>query len=168
MSTVERLLIDDCIFRLRDESHLRILKCLNQLTDDEIWRRPNSNLVSAGNLVLHLRGNVRQWIISTLGGEPDLRVRQDEFDEVGPIPRSDLIEKLESTIHEACAVMDGLTAEALTAAYKVQDFDETGVSILVHVTEHFSYHTGQIAWATKLMKNIDLDYYPDRDLSKTQ
>ena len=64
--------------------------------------------------------------------------------------------------------MDGLTAETLTAEYAVQDFEETGVSILVHVTEHFSYHTGQIAWATKLMKDVDLDYYPDNDLSNTQ
>ena len=124
--------------------------------------------MSAGNLVLHLCGNVRQWIISTLGGEPDLRVRQDEFDEVGPIPRSELTEKLESTLSEACAVIEGLTAESLTTEHAVQDFQETGVSILVHVVEHFSYHTGQIVWSTKLLKDVDLDFYPDNDLSKTQ
>jgi len=168
MPTTESLLIDDCILRLRDESLPRIQKCLALLTDDEIWQRPNGNLVSAGNLVLHLSGNVRQWIISTLGDEPDLRVRQEEFDDTGPIPRKELLEKLETTVNQGCDVIKTLTQDTLTRDYAVQDFQETGVSILVHVVEHFSYHTGQIAWATKLLKDIDLDYYPDNDLSNTQ
>jgi uncharacterized damage-inducible protein DinB len=116
--------------------------------------------------VLHLSGNVRQYIVATLGGVPDARERQAEFDEKGPLPTAELLGRLEKTMAEASTVIDRLEAPALLQSYRVQGFVETGLSILLHVVEHFSYHTGQIAYIVKSRKNVDLGFYRGRDLNK--
>jgi uncharacterized damage-inducible protein DinB len=152
--------------RLMEESLPRIRTCLSQLSVDEIWARPNEQTVSAGNLVLHLAGNLRQYILATLGGAEDLRERQKEFDEKGPLPTPELLGRLEGTMAEAAAVIDRLDAAALLRRHRVQGFDYTGLGILVHVVEHFSYHTGQIAYIVKSRKNVDLGFYKGIDLNQ--
>jgi uncharacterized damage-inducible protein DinB len=138
-----------------------IKRCLGLLTEEEIWRRPNAETVSVGNLVLHLCGNVRQWIITGIGGAPDSRRRDEEFTERGPIPTTDLIEKLEATVTEAIEVIRRVTPEELLRRRAVQRYEQTGMEILVHVVEHFSYHTGQISLHAKIIKGVDLNHYPD-------
>ena len=166
-ATVAQLLVQQVHHRLFVESVPGILKCLDQLTEAEVWARANSNTVSVGNLVLHLCGNVRQWVIAGLGGGADNRQRQQEFDATGPLPTQTLIELLHTLQADVTACLNTLTPEALTQTYSVQGFEETGVSILVHVTEHFSYHTGQITYMVKHRKDIDLQYYGGLDLDKT-
>ncbi len=157
--------IDSAIDILQDKSYPRIVKCLGELSDAEIWRRPNENLASVGNLILHLCGNMRQWIISGIGGAPDKRERWKEFDEKGPIPRADLIQRLKSTLDEVVSVLRAADLAKLTETRTVQGEVTNGISVIMHVTEHFSYHTGQISLHVKLLKNIDLGYYKDRDLN---
>jgi uncharacterized damage-inducible protein DinB len=159
-------LIKESRRRLFDESLPRIRKCLAQMTVDEIWARPNEQTVSAGNLVLHLAGNVRQYVIATLGGVPDVRERQKEFDEKGPMATADLLDRLEKAMAEVSAVLDRLDPSTLLQTHRVQGFVESGLSILVHVVEHFSYHTGQIAYIVKSRKNVDLGFYRGRDLNR--
>ncbi len=106
-------LIAESKHRLFDESVPRIRKCLGQLSDDEIWFRPNAETVSIGNLVLHLCGNARQWICSGLGGEPDHRQRSKEFEQPGPIPRADLLELLEQTETDVRRVLDSVDTATL-------------------------------------------------------
>ena len=154
-------------FRLREESVPRIRKCLGQLTDEEIWRRPNSNLVSVGNLVVHLCGNVRQYVMFGLGNEPDHRQRQAEFDQREIIPREKLLEELDRLMVDVKRVLNTLTPDVLTKTYNIQGIDITGFGILMHVVEHFSYHVGQITWYTKLVKDVDLGYYEGHDLNIT-
>ena len=154
--------------RLYDESLPRIRKCLAQMTIEEIWARPNEQTVSAGNLVLHLAGNVRQYIVATLGGVRDLRERQAEFDEKGPLPTPELLGRLDKSMEEAAAVLDRLDASRLLETHQVQGFVESGLSILVHVAEHFSYHTGQIAYIVKSRKNVDLGFYRGKDLNRKE
>ena len=127
----------------------------------------NAETVSVGNLVLHLCGNLRQYIISTLGGEPDRRTRQAEFDEKGPLPTGELRSRLESTVAESRAVLGRLDPATLTREHRVQGSVQSEVCMLVHVVEHFSYHTGQITFAVKSRKAIDLGYYAGEDLSVT-
>lgn len=158
-------LIRECRRRLYDESLPRIRKCLAQLSVEEIWARPNEQTVSAGNLVLHLAGNVRQYVIATLGGAPDVRERQAEFDATGPMPTADLLDKLEKTMAEVSQVLDALDPGTLLQTHRVQGFVESGLSILVHVVEHFSYHTGQIAYLVKARKNVDLGFYRGKNLN---
>jgi len=125
---------------------------------DQIWWRPHETSNSVGNLVLHLEGNVRQWIISGLGNQPDLRDRDREFEELGPIPRRDLIQHLEKTVAEACLVLAGISPRNLGREFHIQGFRVTGLGAVAHVTEHFAYHTGQIIYATKLLKGVDLGF----------
>ena len=102
---------------------------------------------SVGNLLLHLNGNVRQWIISGFGGATDSRERSKEFAEKGPHPSSVLLARLERTLREAAEVIEGLDPDSLLETRRIQGCDVDGVRILVHVVEHFSYHVGQITIA---------------------
>jgi len=165
MDEVGVALIKESRRRLFDESLPRIRKCLDQMTVDEIWARPNEQTVSAGNLVLHLAGNVRQYIVATLGGVSDVRERQKEFDEKGPMATADLLGRLEKAMAEVSSVLDRLDPSTLLQTHRVQGFVESGLSILVHVVEHFSYHTGQIAYIVKSRKNVDLGFYRGRNLN---
>jgi uncharacterized damage-inducible protein DinB len=150
--------------RLFDESVQRIRRCLDQLTDEEIWYRPNAETVSIGNLILHDCGNARQWICSGIGGEPDHRQRSKEFEEQGPVPRTELIRQLEQTETDVRRVLDSVDPASLLDKRPVQIYQESGLSILVHVVEHFSYHTGQITYAVKSRKGIDMGYYSGQKL----
>lgn len=152
--------------RVFQESVPRIKKCLSMLTEEEVWYRPNSQTVSIGNLVLHLCGNARQWVVSGLGNEPDTRVRQAEFDERGPLPTTDLLRKLDATMADVEQVLSRITTEDLLQTHRAQGFEETGVAILIHVTEHLSYHVGQITYAVKSRKGVDVGYYAGMDLNR--
>lgn len=160
--------ITECERRLFDESLPRLKKCLALLSEEEIWFRPNSETVSVGNLVLHLCGNVRQWIVSGLGGVSDTRKRSEEFSEQGPIPTDDLVEHLDKIMKETQLVIRSLEPTSLLEKRYVQGFEESGISILVHVVEHFSYHVGQITYFVKSKKGMDLKYYAGIDLNKLQ
>ncbi len=162
MSTTEELkdaLIHEVQVRLYDESLPRILKCLDQLENEQIWWRPNESSNSIGNLVLHLCGNVTQWIYAGLGGFPDQRSRQAEFDERRILDKAELREMLVLTLDKIRPVIINLKEEELLQSLTVQTFMETGLTILIHVTEHFSYHTGQIAYITKMLSDKSLGFY---------
>lgn len=150
------------------ESVPRLKKCLGMLTEEEIWHRPNEQTVSIGNLVLHLCGNARQWILAGLGREPDTRRRQAEFDEPGPIPTPELVREVDDVMAGVERVLATMTADALLGRHRTQGFEETGVGILVHVTEHFSYHVGQITYAIKSRKAVDMAYYGGVDLNRAE
>src|SRR5260370_35665425 len=96
-----------------------IVRCLQLLSERDIWWRPNTASNSAGNIALHLCGNVRQWIISGLGGAPDKRDRDSEFSERGPIPRRTLIRKLRETIDEACKTIEGVHPDTLLREFSI-------------------------------------------------
>jgi len=136
----------------------RIVRCLGMLSQEEIWWRPNAVSNSAGNIVLHLCGNVRQWIISGIGGAPDIRVRDKEFSERGIIPRGKLVARLRATVRETCRVLDSLPAETLTRKYAIQGYHVTGLYAVFHVSEHFSHHAGQILYLTKSIRGKDLRF----------
>ena len=153
--------------RLSEESVPRLKKCLAQLSEAEIWYRPNEETVSVGNLVIHLCGNVRQWLLSGLGKAPDHRKREDEFTEKGLIPTDKLIADLDAVMQDVEVLLDNLTLETLIATHSVQGFDETGIGILMHVVEHFSYHVGQVTYYVKSTKNMDMKYYEGQDLNQT-
>ncbi len=164
---ITRLLIEDFKRRVLLESLPRIRRCLAELTPEQIWYRPNEMSNSIGNLLLHLNGNVRQWILNGLGRLPDTRHRDQEFAERKPLSTEILLAGLESTLAEVEMVVDQLTSADLVALRPVQCFEETGVSILMHVAEHFSYHTGQIAYITKSLAKVDLAFYAGQNLQQT-
>jgi len=143
---------------LREVYLPRIISCLQQLSLEQIWWRPNEASNSVGNLVLHLTGNVRQWIISGLGGAPDVRQRDREFSERGPLPRRVLVSRLRRTVEEACRVLGRLSPEDLARVHTIQKFRATGRDATFHVAEHFSHHAGQIMLLTKMLTGNDLKF----------
>lgn len=151
--------------RIFQESIPRIKQCLAELDTQEIWFKANNNSNSVGNLVLHLCGNARQWIVAGLTDQPDTRDRDLEFSATGPIPSRELVQLLDQTQAEIQATLNQLRAADLFKSYQVQGFQEKGLSILIHVVEHFSYHTGQITYFVKLRKDIDTAYYAGLDLN---
>jgi len=143
---------------IRDHHLPRIERCLKTLSEQDIWWRPNEASNSVGNLVLHLSGNVRQWIICGLGGAADRRERDKEFDERGPIPRRALLALLRQTVREASLVLEKQSANDLARLRPVQRFEVTGLTAAFHVAEHFAFHTGQIIYVTKMRHGTDLGF----------
>jgi uncharacterized damage-inducible protein DinB len=137
---------------------LRIEACMRELSPEQIWWRANPVSNSVGNLALHLEGNVRQWIVSGLGGRPDRREREKEFSELGPIPRRTLLARLRKAVTDADRVMRKLNGVALAWTYSIQGFRVSGLSAVFHVAEHFSHHAGQIILLTKMLRGKDLKF----------
>jgi hypothetical protein len=143
----------------------RLRRCVDALRDEQVWWRPNPACNSIGNLVLHLNGNVRQWMVASFKGLPDERNRPAEFSETGPIPTAVLLGQLSTTMQEASDVLSQLTEADLLARYKIQGYDVTGLDAVYQVVEHFGLHYGQILHIAKTLTGEDLGLY--RELSKT-
>ncbi|UCS94522.1 DUF1572 domain-containing protein [Echinicola marina] len=158
-------LIKHAIFRL-NENKAKIISCLDWLTEEEIWQRPNEVSNSIGNLVLHLAGNLGQYIVSSLGGHEDKRDRDAEFSACGGMSKSALIHLMNKEIKVACETLETISEKDLISKYNVQGFRYTGVGNVLHAVEHFSYHTGQIAFWTKIVREQDLGFYAGIDLNK--
>ncbi len=148
---------------LRGEYLPKIAACVERLSDEDVWWRPNEESNSVGNLMLHLSGNVRQWIIAGIGGVPDGRNRQAEFDERRQIPKDELTEELGGTLREADAVLAALLPEALGEDRTIQGRTISVFDAIYHVVEHFSMHVGQIAYLTKARTGEKLGFYRNDD-----
>ncbi|AWV96833.1 DinB family protein [Arcticibacterium luteifluviistationis] len=164
MTVFQSEFVAQSIFRI-DENPPRIRKCLDLLSETEVWQRPSNSSNSIGNLILHLCGNVRQYAISSLGNLPDKRQRDKEFESKGGYSKAELIFLFEDTINEAKAVIREVNNTEWVKERNVQGFNFTGIAILIHVVEHLSYHTGQIAFYTKLLRDQQLGFYDDMDLN---
>lgn len=144
---------------LKEEYLPKIERCLEQLSDNQIWWRANPDSNSIGNLLLHISGNARQWIVSGLGGETDKRRRQTEFEERNAIPRDELLTRVRKTVAEVDGVLSTFDTRRLLDKYQIQGTETTALAAIFHVTEHFSMHTGQIILLTKMLANTDLLFY---------
>src|SRR5262249_24000600 len=132
------------------EAHDKIKHCLGQLNDSQVWWRPQPTMNCIGNMILHLCGNVRQWVVAGLGGAADDRNRPAEFAERGPIPKSELSKRLESVVGEAKEVLDRLTALEMLEGRRIQGFDVTGLGAIFSSVPHFRGHTQEIVHLTRL------------------
>lgn len=153
---------DEFSDKIRDTYMLWIAKALNEMNnvDSYIWVRPNEKSNSIGNLLLHLDGNIRQWIIHGLGGAEDFRERDLEFEIKGGKSADELLDMLQSTVNECCEIVRVfVNNNNLIEPRKIQNFSTTGVSAIIHVIEHFAYHTGQIVWSVKAHTNKDMQFY---------
>lgn len=151
--------------KLLEEYWPRLRSSVESLTDQQVWWRPNEASNSIGNLLLHLNGNVRQWLVSSFNRVEDARDRPAEFSERQVIPASALLEKLNATLREASEVLARLTEADLLATFHIQGYTDTGLGVVYHVVEHFAMHYGQILFITKLVRGEDLGFY--RELDKT-
>jgi uncharacterized damage-inducible protein DinB len=135
----------------------KIERCLAGLGDEDVWWRPNEASNSIGNLLLHLCGNVRQWIVGGVGGREVERDRRREFDEREHLPAGELLTRIKSVVAEADAVLAGLDAETLQGERHIQGHDVNVLAAVYHVVEHFGMHTGQIIFLSKTRGGRDLE-----------
>lgn len=143
----------------------RLRSCVESLTDEQIWWRPNAASNSIGNLLLHLNGNLRQWIVDSFNRREDHRDRPAEFAAAGQISGRDLLTRLESTLSAARDVLDRLAESDLIAPMEIQGYNVHGLEAIYQVVEHFGLHYGQIAYITKMLRDQDLGFY--KELNKT-
>ena len=162
-----QLLLGEVRRRLLDESIPRLQQCLELLPEDAIWHRPNAHSNAVGNLVLHLIGNARQWILAGLMGAADVRQRQWEFDTRESLPRAELQARLAALQQDLDVALRRVSPPQLLAEHSVQGFTENGIGILIHVVEHFSYHVGQVTYFTKAHLDVDTGYYAGENLDIT-
>ncbi len=159
MSDVAQTFIDQSRRFLLVEYLRKIEQCVAELSDEDLWWRPNEVSNSVGNLLLHLAGNVRQWIIHGVGGAADVRQRPQEFDERHGSSAEPLLARLRQTLDEADRVLAGLDPADLPGPRCIQGIDVTVFEAVYHVVEHFSTHVGQIVYVTKLRTGRDLQFY---------
>ncbi|QCW99820.1 DUF1572 domain-containing protein [Aggregatimonas sangjinii] len=167
MSNEERIveeLVKNALFRM-DESTRMIRKSLTEISEQELWLKPNASLNSIANLILHLCGNMTQYIIASLGESEDVRNRDMEFSSHATGNKAQILEQLERTVDEVRRIIFDADVKQLVKVRSVQGFSFSGVGVIMHAVEHYSYHTGQIAFWVKLLKNKDLGFYSGTDLN---
>ncbi|WP_136468677.1 DinB family protein [Flagellimonas onchidii] len=156
--------IQNACYRM-DES-LRMIKiCLDKLEETVVWQKPNASSNSIGNLILHLCGNITQYGIASLEGLEDNRNRDKEFETLSGYSKQELFLKLKETVEKAKASFSNTPENELIRKREVQGFKFSGIGNILHVVEHFSYHTGQIALWTKLLNNTGLGFYDGVNLN---
>jgi uncharacterized damage-inducible protein DinB len=143
----------------------RLRASVETLTDEQVWWRPNDASNSVGNLVLHLNGNVRQWLIDSFEGREDKRDRPAEFAAQDGMTAAELLESLSATMDDAGRVFDKLTEKDLVTWSDIQGYHVSGLAAVYQVVEHFAMHYGQIAYIAKSLSGRDLAFY--RELAKT-
>jgi hypothetical protein len=151
--------------KLLEQYWPRMRKAVEPLQDEQVWWRPNEASNSIGNLVLHLNGNVWQWLVASFNRLEDKRDRPAEFNAAGELSASDLLDRLGHTMDEAGKVLSRLTADDLLATYHIQGYTVSGLAAVYQVVEHFGLHYGQVLYAIKTQEGRDLGFYSE--LSKT-
>ena len=136
----------------------RIEDCTGRLSEEQIWWRPGQSSNSIGNIILHLAGNIRQWIVAGIEGAPDVRDRDGEF-ATADGGRDVVNAALRTAVTEACAVLRRLPEQRQREVIRVQGYQVPVIQAVFHVVEHFSYHVGQIAYITKMLTDKDLGFY---------
>jgi uncharacterized damage-inducible protein DinB len=156
--TLEQIFLTEAADKLAENLD-RIEACVPKLSDDVLWARESENENAVGNLLLHLEGNLRQWILSGIGGAPNTRHRPSEFSARSGATGSTLVATLRAVVHEAVRVIRTLPPARLTDAVTIQGDDTTVLAAIFHVVEHFSGHTYQIILLTKRATHEDLGFY---------
>lgn len=140
----------------------QIARCAGLLSDEQAWSRPNEHCNSLANLLLHLNGNVTQWICGGVGGDPIVRDRPAEFAARDLRPVEPLVAELRQTINRACEFIAGLDEQALAQRHTIQHYEVSAMQAVFHVVEHFSFHTGQIIQITKTILDVDLSLFDEQ------
>src|SRR2546421_11692906 len=165
MSDIASAFIAQSRYHLSQDYLPKIERCLALLTDKQIWWRANSSSNSIGNLLLHLSGNIRQWIVVGLGGTTDTRDRDAEFAQRDVISGDKLGDLLKRTVREADATLAAFDRNKLLDKSRIQGLEVPALEAILHVVEHFSMHTGQIILLTKMFTESDLAFYDFSDVT---
>ena len=158
---LDRVFLDRAREYLGSEYPAKLRITLSALPHDRLWWRPNEGSNSVGNLLLHLNGNLRQWIVAGVGGEAFERHRAAEFAALAGGSAQELLATLDRTLADVDRILSRLTAERLAERYEIQGRDLTVLDAIFHVTEHFAYHLGQIILIAKMFSPDSVQFYED-------
>ena len=144
----------------------RLRTAVEPLTDQQVWWRPNDACNSIGNLILHLNGNVGQWLVASFNRTEDHRERPAEFNATEGLSAGELLDRLGATMDRAAAILARLTPDDLVERFEVQGYEErSGLELVYQVVKHFGLHYGQILYIVKTVRAEDLGFY--RELNQT-
>jgi uncharacterized damage-inducible protein DinB len=143
--------------RMVDDDPSQIGECLDVITDEDIWWRPDEKSNALGNIMLHLIGSNRLYIGYGVGARALERDRAAEFTARGNPRRDVVVDAWNETVHMMRQVFD-----ALQPSQMMERTDRTGktttiASILLHASHHTAAHMGQVVWITKLRHPGALD-----------
>ena len=156
--TTTSLFLDFSRMKLTEQYWPRMKQAVESLSDEQVWWRPNEASNSVGNLMLHLNGNVTQWLLASFSREKDERNRPAEFSAHDGVTRDELIARLGTTVQHAGQMLERLTEAELLATYQIQGFTVTGLQAVYQVTEHFALHYGQVLYIVKQLEGKDLEF----------
>ena len=162
---VSTLFLEHSRQKLCEQYWPRLKGCVESLTEEQLWWRPNEACNSIGNLLLHLNGNVRQWLVASFNRLEDSRNRPVEFSQRESISASTLLDRLGATMQQAEEVLARLPRDDLLARYEIQGYQVSGLDAVYQVVEHFGLHYGQVLYIVKTLNGADLGFYSE--LNKT-
>jgi uncharacterized damage-inducible protein DinB len=153
------------IFRLKEGLRM-VQKAMELVSDDQLWKLPVEGGMTLGNQLLHCSGNMRQYIIASLGKQADSRKRDEEFKINQQLKKKALIVQLNKTVESSIQIIENTGIEEYLKIRKVQGFSFSGLGAVLHAVEHFSYHVGQLAFWVKFLTHQDLGFYEGIDLTE--
>jgi len=164
----EALLIEfkqNAIFRLEEGQRMLHL-AFAKVGEDSLWKLPVKNGMALGNQLLHVCGNMTQYVLASLGQEADQRQRDSEFSTTEGCSKAELLQQLDVTVSRAIKTIQTTSPSEYLRVRKVQGFEFSGVGVVLHAVEHFSYHVGQVAFWVKQLTEVDLGFYDHHDLTQ--
>jgi uncharacterized damage-inducible protein DinB len=159
--SVPEIFVSRSRYWLTKEYPIKLRLCVNALPRSAVWARPNPSSNSIGNLIVHLTGNVTEWILGSIGGRSVTRYRAGEFAQTDGADGPKLLDNLEAVLREADGILAGLTEKDLERPIVIQNRETTVLAAVYHVVEHFSMHTGQIVFLTKIYAPDKIHFYED-------
>ena len=159
--SVPEIFLSRSRYWLVKEYPIKLRHCVNALPLAAVWARPNESSNSVGNLLVHLAGNVTEWILGGVGGQSVTRNRSAEFEQKDGADASTLLDNLEVVLREADSVLATLTHRDLERSITIQGRETTVIGAIYHVVEHFAMHTGQIVLLTKMYAPGKIHFYED-------
>ena len=136
--------------RLLDDFPAQIGECLDLMTDDDVWWRPNETANALGNLVLHLAGSNRYYIAYAIGGREIERDRDAEFAARRNPGRLEVVKLWDETVRISREVLESLDPTRLMETTDRTGKSTTIAALLLHASHHTAVHLGQIVWITKM------------------
>lgn len=152
---------------LLNEAMRKVRHCVGQLSDEQLWQKPNDGLNSVANLLLHLAGNLNQWCAVGILEKPDDRDREAEFAATGGLSGAEMMARLDAVVAEAISVIQGLDQNSLEQTRQIQGFNVSVLQALFHTVPHFVGHTHQILMLTRLILGDEYQFEWSPDQNRT-
>lgn len=159
MNTDTTALYLDAVSKGIEKSRLTIKHCVDQVSQEQFWWRPEPDMNSIANILLHLSGNIRQWIIAGMNGAIDDRDRPKEFQDRSGAPKDLIWKAFSETLDEARLTLSRMNSASLGIVRKIQGYEVNGVDAIYNSTSHLQGHTQEIIYITRMLLGSSYKFY---------